>query len=191
MGPFHARTGPRGAVAARAEGNLRDLALSNLGVDVMLCASDILWLRVEDVTDHTGAVIEEFTLWQKKTQAGIVVAVGTESCAALAAWIAASGKKPGDFLFTGIGNRSKNSGRPLSRWQYAHLVKQRAAYARLDPRRYSTHSMRRTKSAAIYAATLNVTACQQLLGHKSISSTAAYLGVGQRQGLDLAKSIEV
>jgi hypothetical protein len=31
----------------------------------------------------------------------------------------------------------------------------------------------------------------ELLGHKSIGSTAAYLGVDQRQALDIAKKIEV
>jgi len=51
--------------------------------------------------------------------------------------------------------------------------------------------MRRTKSAALYAATGNMAAGQQLLGHKSIGSTAAYLGVDQRKALDIAKQVEL
>ena len=51
--------------------------------------------------------------------------------------------------------------------------------------------MRRSKSAAIYDATQNLAACQHLLGHKSIGSTAHYLGVDQRKALDLAKRIKI
>jgi len=50
----------------------------------------------------------------------------------------------------------------------------------------STHSMHRSKSAAVYQATHNLRACQHLLGHKSIASTASYLAVDQREALDLA-----
>ena len=75
--------------------------------------------------------------------------------------------------------------------QYANLVKQWAALARLDPTRHSTHSLRRSKSAAIYDATHNLAACQHLLGHQSIGSTAHYLGVDQRQALELAKRITI
>lgn len=43
----------------------------------------------------------------------------------------------------------------------------------------------------IYAATQNLKACQLLLGHKSIASTAHYLGVEQREALDLTKRLEM
>ncbi len=39
--------------------------------------------------------------------------------------------------------------------------------------------------------TLNLAKCQQLLGHKSIANTALYLGIEQREALDLAKKIKV
>jgi len=101
----------------------------------------------------------------------------------------ASGKGPEDFLWTSIGNRK--TGRHLTRHQYANLVKNWCYLARVDPKRHSTHSMRRSKSAAIYDATQNLAPCQHLLGHKSIGSTAHYLGVDQRKALDLAKRIKI
>lgn len=107
----------------------------------------------------------------------------------LAAWLLHSGKGGKDFLWTSIGNRKTHS--PLTRAHYANLVKQWAELVRLNPKRYSTHSMRRTKSAVIYDQTQNLAACQQLLGHKSIGSTALYLGVDQRKALDLAKRIKL
>ncbi|MCH7499058.1 MAG: hypothetical protein IH886_03485 [Nitrospinae bacterium] len=54
-----------------------------------------------------------------------------------------------------------------------------------------THSMHRSKSAAVNQATHNFHACQHLLGHKSIASTASCLAVDQRETLDLAKKIKI
>lgn len=173
----------------RAENAFRDLALFNTAIDTMLRASDLLALTVNDVTDHNGDVVHEFTIRQKKTKTGHVVALNDHTREALADWIIAGDKRPDDFLFTSIGNRK--TGRAISREQYANLVKKWASHARLDPKRHSTHTMRRTKSAAVYDATQNLAACQHLLGHKSIGSTAHYLGVDQRNALDLAKRIKV
>lgn len=71
----------------------------------------------------------------------------------------------------------------LTREQYANLVKRWVSYADLNWKRYSTHSMRRPKSAAIYRATKDLAACQHLLGHKNIGSTAHYLGMSAARAL--------
>ena len=47
----------------------------------------------------------------------------------------------------------------------------------LDPLKYATHSMRRTKATLIYRRTGNLRAVQLLLGHTKIESTVRYLGV--------------
>ena len=172
-----------------AEKKIRDLALFNTALDTMLRASDLLPLRVIDITDHNGDVVHEFTIKQKKTGRGHLVALSPNTRDSIADWMIASGKGPEDFLWTSIGNRK--TGRHLTREQYANLVKKWSSLARLDPKRHSTHSMRRSKSAAIYDATQNLAACQHLLGHKSIGSTAHYLGVDQRKALDLAKRIKI
>ncbi len=43
-----------------AEKKIRDLALFNTALDTMLRASDLLPLRVIDITDHNGDVVHEF-----------------------------------------------------------------------------------------------------------------------------------
>lgn len=173
----------------QAEKKIRDLALFNTAIDTMLRASDLLPLRVIDITDHNGDVVQEFSVRQKKTGAGHVVALSPHTRDSVADWMIASGKGPEDFLWTSIGNRK--TGRYLTRQQYANLVKNWCYLARVDPKIHSTHSMRRSKSAAIYDATHNLAACQHLLGHKNIGSTAHYLGVDQRKALDLAKRIKI
>src|SRR4029453_14201004 len=52
----------------QAEGHLRDLAPFNTAIDTLLRASDLLTLKVEDVTDHHGTVVDECTVRQRKTQ---------------------------------------------------------------------------------------------------------------------------
>lgn len=175
----------------QAEGKLRDLALFNTAIDTMLRASDLLPLRVIDITDHNGDVVNEFTIRQKKTGHGHVVVLSPGTRNSIADWLLASekNKDPEAFVWTSIGNRK--TGRHLTREQYANLVKRWSSLARIDPKRHSTHSMRRTKPAVIYDKTQNLAACQHLLGHKNIGSTAHYLGVDQRKALDLAKRIRV
>ena len=168
---------------------MRDLALFNVGVDTMLRGSDLLGLSVYDVTDHTGAVVDEFTIRQKKTGDANTVALSDDSRVALNDWIIVADKRNADPLFTGF-TRS-DATKPITTAQYRRLVKKWAGFAHLDPRKFSGHSTRRTKSTVVYQRTHNLAACQQLLGHKSIGSTATYLGVDKRQALDLAKKIKV
>jgi integrase len=155
----------------------------------MLRACDLLALRVSDVTDHTGTVVEEFTVRQRKTGHGHLATLLAHTRQSLTDWIRASAKAQDDFLFTSTGNR--NYGDAISREQYANLVKKWASAARLDHRRRRTHSMRRSKPATVYEQTQNLAACQHMLGHKGIGSTAHYLGVDQRKATDLAKKIKV
>ena len=169
--------------------DLRDLALFNVGIDTMLRGSDLLTLRFDDVVDGNGAIVEEGITRQTKTKAGIEFILKSDSRASLAALIAGAGKQPGDYLF--VSARKNMNGKPLSSSQYRRLVKKWAAYAGLDPKRFSGHSTRRTKSSVIYEKTQNLAACQHLLGHKSVASTALYLGVDKRKALDLAKDTDV
>ena len=52
--------------------------------------------------------------------------------------------------------------------QYARIVNQWVASIGLDPHKYATHSLRRTKAAQIYKKTGNLRAVQLLLGHTKL-----------------------
>src|SRR5215211_3108404 len=160
------------------EGNLRDLALFSVGIDTMLRGVDLLALKVEDVTDHEGQIVEQFTVAQKKTGKATLVALLPYSRQMLHRWTEVSGKLPWHYLFTGI---RKNKDRPISTNQFRRLVKRWAAYAKLDSRKFSTHSLRRTKAALVYQHTHNVEVVRQLLGQSSITATSAYLGIDKHE----------
>jgi integrase len=169
-------------------GNLRDLALFSVGIDTMLRGVDLLSLRVEDVMDHRGAIVDQFSIGQRKTGKTTVVALLPYSRRVLHGWIAASGKLPWHYLFTGI---RKNKDQPITTNQYRRLVKGWAASAKLDPQQFSTHSLRRTKAAFVYQQTHNVEAVRQLLGQSSLTATSAYLGIDQQAALEIARQFEL
>jgi integrase len=61
----------------------------------------------------------------------------------------------------------------------------------LDPSRFGTHSLRRTKATLIYRRTGNLRAVQLLLGHTKIESTARYLGIEVDDALEMAEQVDV
>ena len=73
-------------------------------------------------------------------------------------YLATAGKKPGEFLFT----KRRAIGRPMTVRQYARLVSEWIASIGLDPRIYSTHSLRRTKVALIYRRSESMSAFRDL-----------------------------
>jgi integrase len=52
----------------KAQHAWRDLAMLNVGVDTMLRASDLVRLRVNELRDHHGEIIDKFVILQTKTR---------------------------------------------------------------------------------------------------------------------------
>ena len=75
-----------------------------------------------------------------------------------------TGRKSGDYLFPG----RRGPDRHLTTHQYARLVSEWVRGIGLDPLKFATHSMRRTKVTLIYRRTGNLRAAQLLLGHTRI-----------------------
>ena len=71
------------------------------------------------------------------------------------------------------------------------IVKSWCKIANLDSRRYSGHSLRRTKVAHVYAHTRNAAAVSRLLGHYSLANTLGNLAITDDEVADLALRFEV
>ena len=167
----------------------RDLALFSMAIDTMLRAVDLLRLRVDDVVDDHGRVVDELPVRQQKTATAHLVALTERTRAAIEKWLTEARKQPGDFLFTGLG---RVANRPLTRRHYSELVKRWAKIARVkDVSRFATHSLRRTKAAYIYEMTRNPEVVRQLLGHKSLSATSAYLDIDKAKAIAVARKFEI
>ena len=61
----------------------------------------------------------------------------------------------------------------------------------LDPAKFGTHSLRRTKAVLIYRRTSNLRAVQLLLGHTKIESTVRYLSIEVDDAIEIAEKIDI
>lgn len=168
------------------ERRTRDLALFNLAIDSKLRGCDLVALRVDDVAPH-GYAVDRANVRQRKTGRPVRFELTEVTRQALDGYLRASGRRPGQCLF--LGRRGPDQ--HLTTRQYARLVFQWVSGIGLDPLKYATHSMRRTKATLIYRRTGNLRAVQLLLGHLKIESTVRYLGVEIDDALDIAEKIEV
>jgi integrase len=168
------------------EGRTRELAMFNLAIDSKLRGCDVIALKVEDVAPN-GYTIERATVRQRKTGRPVKFELTEQTRQAIEDYLRASGKKPGEFLFTS----RRRSDHCMSTRQYARLVAEWTGSIGLDPRLFGTHSLRRTKATLIYRRTGNLRAVQLLLGHTKIESTVRYLGIEVDDALTIAEQVDV
>ncbi len=105
---------------------------------------------------------------------------------AIDAYLRLTGRKANQFLFAGRCNQGG-----LTTRQYARLVQEWVASIGLDPTKFGTHSLRRTKAVLIYRRTGNLRAVQLLLGHSKIESTVRYLGIEVDDAIEIAEKIDI
>jgi len=166
----------------KKHGPARDLALLDVGVATLVRSSDLLKLKVEDVTDHRGAVVSDIDLTMKKTGEKLTVRLDRNAIKSIEALIDAEGKIASDYLFTRAGDPRAM---PLSHQAYLDICKGWAEILGVDPRRIGTHSIRRTMATHLYNRTGNLRAVQRLLGHRDLQQTQRYLDVDLSAALDL------
>jgi integrase len=155
---------------------LRDLAMLETGVATLLRSSDLLQLKVADVMFNGQAVVD-LAIVQQKTGRAVSCKLSARSRAALAAYIAGSNLDSDAELF------------PITTRHHRRIVKEWCAMLRVNPKLYSTHSIRRTLPTAVYRKTHNLAACQKLLGHTAIAHTQEYIGVTLDDAFELATQI--
>ena len=168
------------------QGRIRDLALFNLAIDSKLRGCDVVAIRVKDVAP-SGYALDRATIRQKKTGRPVRFELTDQTRQAIDTYLRSSGRQPDQYLFAGRGNGSRG----LTTRQYARLVQDWVASIGLDPSKFGTHSLRRTKAVIIYRRTGNLRAVQLLLGHSKIESTVRYLGIEVDDAIELAEKIEI
>ena len=149
------------AIRARLElaGYLRDLALFNVAIDSKLRGCDLVKLAVADLVKD-GRVRERVSIIQSKTKKPVQFELTENTRDTVIAWVRSPEMIGCRFMFP-----SRFHDRPhISTRQYGRLVRDWVTAIGLEPSRYGTHSMRRTKAAEIYRKTGNLRAVQLLLG---------------------------
>jgi integrase len=156
----------------KSNGLLRDLTIFNLAIDSSLGASDLVRLRLKDIAKK-GEVGSDITIVSTQTSRAVQFSISDATRTLIYAWIAEKKLKPSSYLFT-----SRVSGSPhLSVRQYARMVSDWVSLIGLNPKDYSTQSLRRSKPMLIYDKTRDLGAAMQQLGHARIRSTVRFLGI--------------
>ena len=163
--------------------------LLNLSVDLMLRASDLLSLRVKDVMNESGTVKKDVKVKQKKTRKStLFLPLSKNSIDVIKLHL--TGKEPDQFIFAG--QKSHYTNKPISIIQYSRIVKNWMKMLGVENlEKYSTHSLRKTKSSVIYKKTQSVEICRRLLGQSSVTATSAYLGIEDNDALEVARNINI
>ena len=171
----------RGVLADRGGLGLRDLALFSMAIDTMLRGPDLVALTVRDVQLPNGAIRSVIKVARTRGKPPVRCAVSEKTAKALGKWIAESAIKGTDYIFPGQGD-----GRPraMSGRQMARLLKSWVTEAGLDPKKYGTESLRRTKALHILNGTGDLETVRVLLGHEKIESTSHYLSIAKRTKSD-------
>jgi integrase len=82
------------------ERQVRDLALLNVAIDSKLRGCDLVAIRVDDVAPN-GYAIERASVRQRKTGRPVRFELTEQTRQAIDDYLAASGKKLGEYLFNG------------------------------------------------------------------------------------------
>lgn len=126
------------------DGHIRDLAMFNVAIDSKLRGCDLVKLRVSDV--HLGEGVRlGTTIVQQKTGRPVPFEMTEPTRDAVTVWLKKRGSRSSDWLFPS----RTHAGDHITTRQYGRLVDDWVTLAGLDPANYGTHSLRRTKVAAI------------------------------------------
>jgi integrase len=164
----------------------RDLALFNLAIDSKLRSCDLVALRISDVVT-SGSARERAMIVQKKTRRPVQFELTEQTREAINTWVVQRSLDAGMYLFPSRVHRRPH----LSTRQYARIVNRWNSSIGLDPRKYGTHSLRRTKAALVYKKTGNLRAVQLLLGHNKLESTVRYLGIEIDDALQISEQTDL
>jgi len=168
------------------QGRVRELAMSDLGIDSKLRGCDLVRLRVRDIC-HGDSVAPRAIVMQQKTHRPVQFEITAATRDAVGAWIRAARLKADAFVFPSRLHASPH----LGTRQYARILRGWLGEIGLDPTAYGTHSIRRTKASLIYRRTKNLSAVQLLLGHTKLESTVRFLGIDVDDALEIAEQTEI
>jgi integrase len=179
----------RRVLADQGVAGLRDLALFAAAIDTMLPGPQLLGLTVKDVQRSDGTIRSVIEAARPEGKPPFRCALSKATTKALGKWIAMSGKRRTDHIFT---SRRAGSHRPMTVRQLSRLLKLWVAEAGLDSKKYGKESLRRTRAVHILDSTGDIETVRALLGHTKIESTARYLRITRKSDpIAIAQAFEI
>ena len=161
----------------------RDRALFLLGVKTGFRISELLALRVRDVSQH-GHIVDAITVARrhmKRKSEGLTVVVHADAQVALHVWITQLRQMisvtPQTFVF----QSRKGTNQPISKVQAWKILHEAVVTNELIGT-LGTHMMRKTFANRLYERLgHDLFKTQKALGHQNVNSTVQYLHVDQEE----------
>jgi len=163
-----------------------------LGTDSNLRSCDLRRLKVHDVVDIHGRVRSYIIGCQQKTKRTVECYLSEPTREAISHFITVTEKQSGDYLFTRLKSRKdKPANSPISREAYALRIKIWVTAIGLDPSRYSTKTLRKSRIRPILeAANHDYQVPQIVLGHADIRSTIHYCALPTETALAISAQVQ-
>ena len=158
----------------RGQDHPRDYLLFVMGVNTALRIGDLLQLRIGDVLDERGEIVEFIHLREQKTGKAKRVKLNKPVQEALRYYFSrVPGADPDAPLFPSL-----RSGKPLDRTQVWRLINNWCEAVGLTQGRYGAHTLRKTWGymARRYHG-IPIELIQAKLGHSSPAITRRYIGI--------------
>ena len=139
----------------------------SFGLNVALRIGDLLSIRMADVVG-----CESFELVEQKTGKRRLVTLNGKARAIVER--RATQNPDDEWLFQAKGNRAKSACKPISRETVARKFKEIGEIIGVD---LGTHSMRKSRGAAMYADGVPIETVCKVLNHSSPAVTMRYIGL--------------
>ena len=164
---------------------IRDRTMIHLCVTAGLRVSELVGLRLDDVTFHARYVDVHVRGKGRKER---LLSLWKAVADSVRAWLAVRGEAPVPELFLNA------RGREMTRAGFACLLRKHAATARahcptLQGKRISPHVLRHTSALTVLQATGDIRQVALWLGHESIQTTEDYLRVDVTQRIGVLTSV--
>lgn len=156
--------------------NLRDEALFVLGINSALRISDLLSLRVGDVMNEKGTILDATQIQEQKTGKMKLFPLNQSVKETLRSYL----KTREDFTPDQPLFPSRSGNGALSRWRARRILHEAGEAVGLP--RLGTHSLRKTFGYHVYRKTGgNLGLVQKLLNHSTSGDTLRYIGIDREE----------
>jgi len=162
----------------------RDYLLFALGINLALRVSDLLALKVKDVLDRKGNIVESVHIREQKTNRQTKIMLNRTAKEALEFYFSKDGISNGEeFLF-----KSLRSNKALDRIRANTLINQWCKEVDLQGR-FGTHTLRKTWGYRARKLGVSIELIQEKLGHRSPAVTRRYIGVTQDEVSNIEEKV--
>jgi len=149
----------------------RDFALFTLGINTGLRISHILNIKLSDITDSSGNIVEVFLPFSNKNSNYSYIYINTQVRKSLKLFLSENKLEQNDFLF-----KSSKGNLPISRQQAYRIINSAAREVGIDTK-IGTHTLRKTFGYHAYRQGVAISLLQQIFQHTTKAETYDYLGI--------------